>query len=68
MSSCGKEGMDNLQSRFTEATLEFWRPATDQNLSEQDATDMIANIAGLLAVLNDWSNSENDSNNHKEIK
>ena len=46
---------------FNERTLDFWRPRTSCKLTQEDAREMAANVAGFFSLLAEW-----DRNSRRE--
>ncbi len=42
------------QNDFIQETIEFWAKRTGERISREDAKQMIENVAGFFAVLNEW--------------
>jgi hypothetical protein len=49
---------DNLRHDLIKRTQQTWQPRLGQNLSCEEARQIIENVSGFFAVLADWSRSE----------
>ena len=53
-----KAANDNQKEECIARTCRFWQPRLGRDLSCEDARQIVENVSGFFAVLEDWSRSE----------
>ena len=48
------------KKQFLEQTKQFWQPYSKEELSDEDARQIIENMTGFFKVLKEWKEKEND--------
>jgi hypothetical protein len=58
--------MDEQRVALIEQTRQFWQPRTSRLLTQEDARQMVANVTGFFATLQEWAATERMSTEVKE--
>ena len=61
-----KDLMDEQRVALIEQTRQFWQPRTSRLLTQEDARQMVANVTGFFATLQEWAATERMSTEVKE--
>jgi len=50
--------MPRYSTEILEKTIEVWQPLSEKKLNEEDAREIIGNIAGFFSTLKRWDDNE----------
>ena len=55
--------MEDSKRQLIEQTKQYWQPYSKEELSDEDARQIIENMTGFFKVLKEWKEKENDRDN-----
>jgi len=57
-----------LNDSFLKRTVDMWQPYSEKKLSEEDAREIIRNLAGFLDLLAEWDRRDKQLESESRVK